>query len=349
MIKNPQGFVGRKDELATLTNLMSGSQPTSVNIVGERRIGKSSLLYHFFQTWQQRVHPTKLQNYAVIYLSLQGAACGQEETLYTAVAHQLLRCPTVQDKRSWQRRWQADSFTRTVFADTVRQAKAAGILPVLCLDEFEQLFEYREQFDDGFYDSLRDLMNDCVLMIITASRRLLDEYRNEHRLTSSFFNLGQCVRLDRFSDAEAQQLIALPEPSSAALSAPYQQYALQWGQRHPLLLQLAAQKLWEAQQYGYSADWAQRKFRPEANRLYQELRAPRNWPRSLYWIVFNLPMRAGSLASKGFNGLERILKLGPVPAVAILAVLVATGIITQQQIQKGGELWQQIREALGLN
>ncbi|WP_204136862.1 hypothetical protein, partial [Halomicronema sp. CCY15110] len=299
--------------------------------------------------WPERVPPATVHQYAVIYLSLQSAACNQETPFYAAVAQRLAQCQTVPDQTAWQRLWQAPSFTRMSFAEAVRQARAMGILPVLCLDEFEQLFEHREQFDDRFYDSLRDLMNSCALMLITASRRLLDEYRNEHKLTSSFFNLGQCVRLGRFSDWEAQQLVALPEPAQAALSAPHQQHALQWGQRHPLLLQLAGQKLWEAQQSGYAVSWAQRQFRPEAARLHRELRAPRNWPRPLYWLVFQLPEGAGGLANRSFNGLERLLQLGPIPAIAIIALLVATGLITQQQLQKGGALWQQIREALGLS
>lgn len=189
-------------------------------------------------------------------------------------------------------------------------------------------------------------MNSCALMLIKASRRLLDEYRNEHKLTSSFFNLGQCVRLGRFSEREAQQLVALPDPACAALSEPYQHHALQWGQQHPLLLQLAGQKLWEAQQSGYAVIWAQRRFRPEAARLHREMRAPRNWPRPLYWLVFRLPGRVSSLVSRGYNGL---VNLKPVAAITLIALLVAAGVITQSQLQQLGELLQQIREALGLS
>jgi hypothetical protein len=67
---------------------MSGVQPTSVNVVGDKRIGKSSLLYHFSQTWEQRVpEPSR---YVVIYLSLQDADCHSEIGFYQAVAEALL-------------------------------------------------------------------------------------------------------------------------------------------------------------------------------------------------------------------------------------------------------------------
>ncbi len=44
MIEDPKLFVGRKDELQAIASQMSGVQPTSINLIGEKRIGKSSLL-----------------------------------------------------------------------------------------------------------------------------------------------------------------------------------------------------------------------------------------------------------------------------------------------------------------
>jgi hypothetical protein len=83
MIEDPKLFVGRKDELRAIASRMSGVQPTSINLVGEKRIGKSSLLYHFFQTWEQRVSDPN--RYVVIYLSLQNVQCHREENFYLLV------------------------------------------------------------------------------------------------------------------------------------------------------------------------------------------------------------------------------------------------------------------------
>ncbi|MEH2081448.1 MAG: hypothetical protein V7K89_16045 [Nostoc sp.] len=55
MIEDPRLFVGRKDELYAIASRMKGDQPTSINIVGDKHIGKSSLLHYFVRTWQQRV------------------------------------------------------------------------------------------------------------------------------------------------------------------------------------------------------------------------------------------------------------------------------------------------------
>ncbi len=53
MIEDPRLFVGRKDELHAIASRMQGDQPTSINIVGEKQIGKSLLLHYFVLTWQQ--------------------------------------------------------------------------------------------------------------------------------------------------------------------------------------------------------------------------------------------------------------------------------------------------------
>ncbi|BAY48446.1 hypothetical protein SAMD00079811_60700 [Scytonema sp. HK-05] len=93
MIEDSKLFVGRKHELRAIASRMSGVQPTSINLVGEKRIGKSSLLYHFFLTWEQRVSDPN--RYVVIYLSLQNVQCHREENFYQAIARQLLHFPRV--------------------------------------------------------------------------------------------------------------------------------------------------------------------------------------------------------------------------------------------------------------
>ncbi len=61
--------------------------------MGEPRIGKSSLLYHFFLTYEQRLQAREgwPERYAVVYLSLKQAQCQTRAGFYRAAAKKLQR------------------------------------------------------------------------------------------------------------------------------------------------------------------------------------------------------------------------------------------------------------------
>jgi hypothetical protein len=75
----------------------------------------------------------------------------------------------------------AQALHRKAFSDAIKQWKQQGVLRVLCLDDFESLLKRTEEFDNGFYNNLRSLMNDNALMLVVASRKELSVYGSEHR------------------------------------------------------------------------------------------------------------------------------------------------------------------------
>ncbi|MCI5168422.1 MAG: ATP-binding protein [Candidatus Electrothrix sp. GM3_4] len=266
MITDPSRFVGRREELALLAHRMDGAQPTSVNVVGERRIGKSSLLYHFFQTWEQRVNsPTR---FVVVYLDLQAKTPPSEAAFYQALGRGLSQQPAVRRVESLRKTLLAPPRTHQDFAVLLEQFADYVLLPVFCLDEFEILLKSGDQlFSDSFFDRLRGSMNASQLMFILSSRRPLDVYAGEQDLTSAFFNLGHVVALGEFSEDEAEELVRLPVDGESALDPEERQLALGWGGRHPYLLQLAGTLLLEARQLGKKTAWAKRRFEEQRCRI----------------------------------------------------------------------------------
>jgi hypothetical protein len=211
-IEDSWRFVGRTDELHAIASRMSGVQPTSVNVVGDKRIGKSSLLYHFCQTWEQRVpEPSR---YVVVSLSLQDADCHTEEGFYQAVAEALLNRVSGW-KLGLRNPLKAKPLHRQAFSDAIKQWKPQGVLPVLCLDDFESLLKRTEEFDNGFYDNLRSLMNDNALMLVVASRKELSVYGSEYRFVSQFFNLGHVLKLREVTTQLKQKKTRKREPSTS--------------------------------------------------------------------------------------------------------------------------------------
>ncbi|BAS56596.1 MULTISPECIES: nSTAND1 domain-containing NTPase [Leptolyngbya] len=265
MLTERKFFVGRRDQIRFILSRMTNDQPTSVNVVGDRRVGKSSLLYHIYQSYEEQVtaYGRRAEEFVVVYLSLRDGNCRKPEDFYQAVADQLLQRQRVLSNPILAQPLQQSQLNGSKFFRAMDAWKQAKVLPVVCLDNFEELLDPESQFDDGFYDNLRALQGRSEIMLIIASRRKLREYKQKGR-TSEFFNVSQTEVLQDLSESEAQDLVRLPDTQNPALSEERQQLALKWADRHPYLLQLAALYLWEARQFDKSNEWAQRRFEEDA-------------------------------------------------------------------------------------
>jgi len=239
-------FIGRTEELNYIVNRMRSESPTSVSVVGEKRLGKTSLLYHFSQTWAERVeNPEK---YVVIYLSLENPHSKAEIKFYQWVTNTLRACPQVKNNAALDNALKVEAWNREMFEEALSKWKALGVLPVLCLDDFDALLK-NKTFDDGFYENLRYLMMENDLMLVIASFEKLRVYKKIYGLTSSFFNGGHTLFLKPFNEAEVTKLVCLKDHfGQTLLSTEEQKLARDWGKQHPYLLQLAGLSLYEARQ-----------------------------------------------------------------------------------------------------
>lgn len=310
MLQNPQLFVGRKEQLRAIISRMQGVQPTSVNIVGEPQIGKSSLLYYFFLTWEQRIlDPSK---YVTVYISLKKVYCQKEENFYQVIAQELLNSPTVQVRPILNEVLRKIPLGRMEFSQAIAEFENQGLLPVLCLDDFESLFKYPKEFNNGFYDNLRSLMDNNVLMLILASCETLDVYASKYRFVSRFFNVGHVIKLGDLDTDEATELINFSTVCSKgkipALNSEEQSYAHSWGKCHPYLLQLAGWYLWEARYNGKSIKWAKNSFEQQKKQFEKQKKySPPYLPisvkkgktenKNIIWFLKTLPKMVGEFVA----------------------------------------------------
>jgi len=338
MLKKRDCFVGRKDELKFIQSQMTGPQPTSVNIVGPHKIGKSSLLWRFYQICRNHRQYAS-SRYAVIYLSFQDGECQEENTFYQAVAQKLSEVPVIQAKPSLVTAFQAPDWNRITFYQAIRRCEAQQILPVLCIDKFEALFQdsYREKFDEGFYDNLHSLINNSALMLVLASLETLDSYRTKYTLTSSFFNVGLVLPLEKFSEAEAKKLVELPKGNIAgaipALTETNQRLALEWGERHPVLLQLAGRYLWEAQQRRKNVNWAKQNFQNQARVVLQlptRPKRPQKLGQWLRWLVLDVPIWVGNLTKRFGLKVDDFFAWVMGLSLIIVAIMCVAGIVPEK-------------------
>ena len=92
MIQNPAEFVGRTAELQFLLTRLRSLQ--SCSVVGERRIGKSSLLYHLHQTGAARLSEELGEtSYRFVYVELADAAA-QTVVDFLRTVLDAVQCPT---------------------------------------------------------------------------------------------------------------------------------------------------------------------------------------------------------------------------------------------------------------
>ncbi|WP_322698985.1 ATP-binding protein [Nostoc sp. DedQUE08] len=342
MIEDPRLFVGRKDELHAIASRMKGDQPTSINIVGEKHIGKSSLLYYFVRTWEQR--GLDANRYVVIYLSLRGVDCQTETGFYEAIAEGLLNHVQRWQQRSLQNPWKTKLLNRQAFSDAIKEWKQQGKLPVLCLDDFESLLKYPDKFDNGFYDNLRSLMdNSNALMVVVASRERLDVYAERYHFPSGFFNINHTIFLKELATDEAIELSRLPTRSTngAALSVDEQNHAQQWGDRHPYKLQLAGYYLWEARQQGKAIKWAKQQFEQQLANPKSKVKG-QGWQLWLHWLVWDLPVRLGRIAKFIGGAVDDVSNWIIGMVILLLLVLVLVGVL------HWNEVWDFVRDKLGI-
>lgn len=242
----PAQFCGRRREVLQILDAIHHPSRGSVSVVGERRIGKTSLLHYVAApaTRQDRdfgtLHTVFLYKdcshfspfsperfWRGILKDLQTALAGQPQN--AALSALLQReTPGLEDMEA-----------------LLRELEGGGILLVLLLDEFEYVLAAESAVQSrDFLGGLRALINqrERVLSLVTATRQpLADLCRNFRFAGSPFYNNFANLTLRPFSRREAESLLSQALSSSAVqFSADEQALIFELGGTHPLLLQAAA-------------------------------------------------------------------------------------------------------------
>lgn len=252
-ISDPAQFFGRSGELDQITHLLRMMQPVSV--VGERRIGKSSLLYYIFQTGKQRFG----EDVTVAYVDFRGVK--DESTFYEFCCRAL---------REANNRIEFDS-ARPMNDYHLRdlEAAAADRRVILCFDRFEEVLK-STTFPRAFFDSLRAFAElDNVALLIATEHSLADLAKEndpahaQSILTSLFFSIFRRMDLALFTTIEAEEFIRTRFKSAGVKVTEEEIDRMRrLAGRFPFYLQLACYRLFEMK-LGRAAEW-ERAFKRDA-------------------------------------------------------------------------------------
>ena len=235
MIRNVHGFYGRKRELARLYARIGASRPQSVSITGERRIGKSSLLWFLMQPENIVQHISDPDSVIFIFLDFQENREMKVEDF----------CATLLDPLSKQVPDVHPDGGYDALLGAVQHLDERGYKLVILLDEFETITQ-NPSFDERFYDFLRALANRYNVAYITSSRRPLQYLCHSKQIAGSpFFNIFSSMHLRGFTEAEARELITTPSREAGTPLEPYTDFLVDVGGTYPFFLQIVCSSLLE--------------------------------------------------------------------------------------------------------
>ncbi|MCP4689551.1 MAG: ATP-binding protein, partial [Desulfobacterales bacterium] len=172
-------FYGREEILKAIMTRVGGRVLQSISIVGERRMGKSSLLNHVKNTFRERL--PKENNYLIIYLDLMKGYCRTRKGLMRALRRRLAKM--------WREPWPEDEDGDIgAFDFAIEDLRDDDIRLILCLDEVENLTKRPAEFDDVLED-WRACGSMGQMAMITASSHPLADLCKAGGLSSPFFNI----------------------------------------------------------------------------------------------------------------------------------------------------------------
>lgn len=240
-VRTGEMFFGRIHELQEIAAFLQGNQ--SVSIVGPRKIGKTSLLFHLMRpaTWPQL---GMTADFLFVYLDCEVLGEGSHEDIFgqfaagmvAALEERQLPPEPALDKA-------VEKPSRLAFETAVRRLNQRHLSVVLILDEFERL-STNPSLNVNFFNALRSAAGRYQLIFLTASASPLIQltYSGKSReiLSSPFFNIFAQQFLGLMPEKEARSLIHTPSQASGfTITSKTADFLYKLAGGHPFCLQVA--------------------------------------------------------------------------------------------------------------
>jgi tRNA A-37 threonylcarbamoyl transferase component Bud32 len=240
-VRSQEMFFGRDQELREITNFLKGNQ--SVSLVGPRKIGKTSLLFHLMRP---RVSEELGIAGGTLICYLDCEVLGDESAagVFGQFAAELR---TEVESRGLPEEAALESAclspSRLAFEGAVRALNRRGLQVIMILDEFERL-SANPRLDVNFFNALRSIAGRFQLVFLTASSSPLIDLtysgRSQEILSSPFFNIFAPIFLGLLPEADARDLIFKPsQRAGKPFPLEIQNFLAEYAGGHPLILQVA--------------------------------------------------------------------------------------------------------------
>jgi hypothetical protein len=255
-ITDPSRFFGRTREVEQIFGRLRNKEFESSSVVGDRRIGKTSLLKYLADPGVRISHGLDPGSYNFIYVDLQmvDETMGPEELWHELLVAMQKHCAE-HDITGVETALEQGETLNTFYLDKLfREVDDKGQHIVFLLDEFEHVTT-NENFGLDFYYGLRSHIIHHNVALVTSSRlELIELCHSEAVKASPFFNVFANINLRLFSDADLQLMITRSLDGSGIRFAEGEMgQVLDLAGLHPYFLQVACCMLYESYEMGVDA------------------------------------------------------------------------------------------------
>lgn len=260
MIQDPVEFYGRKREIRRIYARIDAENPQCVSVVGDRRIGKSSLLHHVAHQGNRAQSMTHAAKTDFVFLDFQSDFDFDQGRFLQRLFEQLAAFGGVNSQA-------VPSFPELEKILERRSAKGRHL--VVLMDEFERITG-NPKFERRFFSALRSAANHFKVAYVTSSEADLQQMCHTREISDSpFFNIFSNLPLGPFQRKDAEQLIAQASEKAGHPLAEFSDRIIGLAGLFPIYLQIACAGLFEMREDDPEAqpDWGQvrREFMEEAS------------------------------------------------------------------------------------
>src|SRR5262245_12794696 len=238
MIRDAAEFIVRNTEIEKVYSRIGAATPQSVSIVGERRIGKSSLLYHLSRPEIYSKNLTDSSRYVFVLVDLHGLGDLTVSDFFDLLLDEISVASGISRPHGMPNGYLA-------MKRFLLELDRSGRKLVLLWDEFESITRNR-RFREEFFSFFRSVANRYdVAYVTTAVRELQEICHAESVAVSPFFNIFTNLYLRVFSPEEARELICGPSGRAQIPLDEHEPTLLDAAGYFPFLLRLACCSLFD--------------------------------------------------------------------------------------------------------
>ena len=254
-IKESTRFYGRETDLRQVVNRLLSSAHESTSIIGERRMGKTSMLYHLSDPVVAEKHGLTPDKFCLVYVDFQGLTDITPTRFWQRVLKMMSR--SICDKElvpAIEKLIEQESFDLFDLEDLFESIVDRGLTIVLMMDEFEYVTQ-NPNFKGDFFGSLRALAIHHGVALIPATRReLVDLCHSEELKGSPFFNIFANVVLHPFDHPTVINMLdGYTRAGEFSLSVEEKNFVWKLAGGYPFFVQMAGHYVMDGKIQGLEA------------------------------------------------------------------------------------------------